>query len=460
MKYCSTRNKKLNFDFKEIFERSLAPDGGLFIPKQIKKFSSSDLKKMRSLNYVDLATEIVSSFCAPIFSKQQLKTLIKKSYKKFKKKDVVSLVELDKINLLELYHGPTLAFKDIAMQCIGNIYEEFNRNNKNITNIVVATSGDTGAAAISALSKRKKINLFVLHPNNKISKIQKKIMTTIGGSNIYNIAIKGSFDDCQKIVKQMFADNNFRQTINMSGVNSINWARIIFQIVYYFYSFLRLNKKKINYAVPTGNFGDIYAGYMAKKMGLPIEKLIVATNENDILQRVINRGIYKPSKVKASISPSMDIQISSNFERLLFYAVGSKDLEVKKLMNNLETKGSFKLTYKQKNIIQKDFSAFKVTNKEIRKIIKRIYLKYNFFIDPHTATGFYAAQKIKSNNLCVVMGTAHPYKFLETMKSVTGKQIKKPSQVNKLMSGKEKYDILNNNTNIVKKYILEKQYEN
>jgi len=460
MKYCSTRDKKLNFDFKEIFLRSLAPDGGLFIPKQIKKFSSGELKKMKRLNYIDLATEVVSTFCVPTFSKQQLKTLIKKSYKNFKKKDIVSLIELDKINLLELYHGPTLAFKDIAMQCIGNIYEEFNKNNKDITNIIVATSGDTGAAAISALSKRKKINLFVLHPHNRISKVQKQIMTTIGGSNIYNIAIKGSFDDCQKIVKKMFTDDIFRQTINMSGVNSINWARIIFQIVYYFYSFLKLNKKKINYAVPTGNFGDIYAGYMAKKMGLPIEKLIVATNENDILQRVINRGIYKPSKVKASISPSMDIQISSNFERLLFYVLNSKDSDVRKLMNSLETKGFFKLTLKQKKIIQKDFSAFKVTNKETKKTIKKIYSKHNFFIDPHTATGFYAAEKIKNKYPCVVVGTAHPYKFLETMKSVTGKQIKKPSQITKLMSGKEKYDIMRNNTNLIKKYILEKQYEN
>jgi len=460
MKYCSTRNRKLNFDFKEVFQRSLAPDGGLFIPKQIKKFSLDELKKMKKLKYTDLAAEVISSFCTPTFNKQQLKVLIKKSYKKFKKKNVVSLIEIDKINLLELYHGPTLAFKDIAMQCIGNIYEEFNKKNKEITNIVVATSGDTGAAAISALNAREKINLFVLHPHNKISKIQKKIMTTMGGSNIYNIAIKGSFDDCQKIVKQMFADNIFRQTINMSGVNSINWARIIFQIVYYFYSFLKLDTQKINYAVPTGNFGDIYAGYMAKKMGLPIERLIVATNENDILQRVINKGTYKPTKAKASISPSMDIQVSSNFERLLFYVLNSKDIEVKKLMNNLETKGSFKLTPKQRKIIQKDFSAFKVTNKETKKIIKKIYLDHNFLIDPHTATGFYAAKKIKSNYPCVVLGTAHPYKFLETMKSITGKQIKKPTQITKSMSGKEKYDILVNNTNIVKKYILEKQYEN
>jgi threonine synthase len=459
MKYCSTRNKKLDFDFKQIFQKSLAPDGGLFIPKKIKKFSSSDLKKLKKLSYIDLAVAVTSSFCEPTFNKQQLKSLIRKSYKKFKKKNVVNLVQIDKDILLELYHGPTLAFKDIAMQCIGNIYEEFNKKSDEITNIVVATSGDTGAAAISALSNRKNINLFILHPHNKISKIQRKIMTTMGGSNIYNIAVNGSFDDCQKIVKQMFSDNLFRQTVNMSGVNSINWARIIFQIVYYFYSFLRLNNKKINFSVPTGNFGDIYAGYMAKKMGLPIEKLIVATNENDILQRVINKGIYKPSKVRASISPSMDIQVSSNFERLLFYVLKSKDTKVKKLMHNLETKGYFKLSKSQKKIIQKNFAAFKVSNKETKKIIKKIYKQNNFFVDPHTATGFYAASKIKNNYPCVVLGTAHPYKFLETMASVTGKKIKKPSQLLKLMSGKEKYDILNNDTNIIKKYILEKYYE-
>jgi threonine synthase len=460
MKYCSTRNKKLDFNFKQVFQRSLAPDGGLFIPKRIKKFSSNDLKKLKKLNYVDLAVAVISSFCEPTFNKQQLKILIKKSYKKFKKKNVVNLVKINNDILLELYHGPTLAFKDIAMQCIGNIYEEFNKDNNETTNIVVATSGDTGAAAISALSDRKNINLFVLHPHNKISKVQRKIMTTIGGKNIFNIAIKGSFDDCQKIVKQMFGDNLFRQTINMSGVNSINWARIIFQIVYYFYSFLKLNTKKINFSVPTGNFGDIYAGYMAKKMGLPIEKLIVATNENDILQRVINKKIYKPSKVKASISPSMDIQVSSNFERLLFYVLNLKDTEVKKLMNNLETKGYFKLTENQKKIIQKDFSAFKVSDKDIKKIIKKIYLQNNFLVDPHTATGFYAANKTKSNYPCVILGTAHPYKFLETMTSITGKRIKKPSQVSKLISGKEKYNILSNNANIIKKYILEKYYEN
>ena len=228
MKYYSTRNKKLNLDFKEIFLSGLAPDGGLFVPKVIKKFSTKDLKRLSKLSYNDLALEIASIFCEPALKKAKLKKIITKSYKKFIKKDVVSLTSLGEINLLELYNGPTLAFKDIAMQCIGNIYEEYNKKNNSLINIVVATSGDTGSAAISALNKRKNIKLFVLHPHNKISKIQRKIMTTMGSNNIYNLAIKGSFDDCQKIVKDMFSDEIFRRTINMSGVNSINWSRIVF----------------------------------------------------------------------------------------------------------------------------------------------------------------------------------------------------------------------------------------
>ena len=223
------------------------------------------------------------------------------------------------------------------MQVLGNMYEELKLSSDKTINIVVATSGDTGSAAIAALNNRSNINVFVLHPHNKISKIQRKIMTTIGSNNIYNIAIKGTFDDCQNIVKEMFSENAFREKINMSGVNSINWARIVCQIVYYFYSYFKLDDEKVSFAVPTGNFGDIFAGYIAKKMGLPIEKLIVSTNENDILEKVINTGEYKPGKVKPSLSPSMDVQISSNFERLLFDVLDENDKKVSDLMNDLKT---------------------------------------------------------------------------------------------------------------------------
>ena len=222
--------------------------------------------------------------------KQDLKSLIKKAYQEFEEKEVVCIKKIGNINLLELYHGPTLAFKDIAMQVIGNMYDHLKVAKQKSVNILVATSGDTGSAAIAALNDRENINLFVLHPHNKISNVQRKIMTTIGSNNVYNLAIKGSFDDCQKIVKDLFNENAFREKINMSGVNSINWARIICQIVYYFYSYFKLKKNNISFSVPTGNFGDIFAGYVAKKMGLPIDKLIVATNENDIIQRVINKG--------------------------------------------------------------------------------------------------------------------------------------------------------------------------
>ena len=367
MEYISTRNKNLKYNFKDIFFRGLAPDGGLFIPNQIKKYNEAEIKKLSLLSYVDLATEIIFNFCSSSLEKNKLNNIIKKSYKNFSSKEVIKLKKFGNLNLIELYHGPTLAFKDIAMQVLGNMYDEFNISSNNKVNIIVATSGDTGSAAIAALNDRKNINVFVLHPHKKISNIQRKIMTTIGSRNVYNIAIKGTFDDCQKLVKEMFSENNFREKINMSGVNSINWARIICQIVYYFYSYFKFQNKKVSFAVPTGNFGDVFAGYVAKKMGLPIEKLIVATNENDILERVINTGEYKPTKVKPSLSPSMDVQISSNFERLLFDVLNEDDKQVSIFMNDLKSKGSFLLNKEQVAIIKKDFNAKKLMIKKLLK---------------------------------------------------------------------------------------------
>ena len=456
MEYISTRNKNLNYNFKEIFLRGLAPDGGLFIPKKIKTFNKSEIEGLSQLTYTDLATEIISLFCSPEIDKNNLKKLIKKSYQSFITEEVVKIKKVGDVNLVELYHGPTLAFKDIAMQVLGNLYDELKIASAKAVNIVVATSGDTGSAAIAALNDRKNINVFVLHPHNKISKMQRKIMTTIGSNNIYNLAVKGTFDDCQKLVKEMFSENNFREKINMSGVNSINWARIVCQIVYYFYSAFKFKNKKIIFSVPTGNFGDIYAGYVAKKMGLPIEKLIVATNENDILERVINFGEYKPSKVKPSLSPSMDVQISSNFERLLFDVLNHDDKKVSNLMSKLLSEGSFKLNKEQIKTIKKDFFANKVTDKETLKIIKTFSEKYNFLIDPHTATAVGAAKNVKGDFEILILGTAHPYKFLETIKMATNEEVKMPKQMRGILDKKEKYDILENNTSDVKNYILGK----
>jgi len=456
MKYFSTRNKNLNCSFKEVFLRGLAPDGGLFIPQNLKKYNDSELKELSKLKYTDLATEIISNFCFSDLEKSKLKTLVEKAYEGFETKEVVTIKKIGNLNLLELYHGPTLAFKDIAMQVIGNIYQEFNSKDNKVINIIVATSGDTGSAAISALSDKPNINVFVLHPHNKISDIQRKIMTTSESKNIHNIGLKGNFDDCQKIVKEMFADNAFREKINMSGVNSINWARIACQIVYYFYSSFKFPNKKINFSVPTGNFGDVYAGYVAKKMGLPINKLIVATNKNDILLRVINTGSYKPSKVEPSLSPSMDIQISSNFERLLFDVLDSNDSKVVSLMDSLKSEGSFKLKKEEVDIIKKDFYAEKTNDEETKKTIKEVKKEHKFIIDPHTATAVQALKNIKDDSETVVLGTAHPYKFLETIKLATGEDIEAPAQVVNLLDKKERYDILENKTNLVKEYIFKK----
>jgi threonine synthase len=456
MKYFSTRNKSLEFSFKDIFLRGLAPDGGLFLPSEIKKYNPTELKNLSILSYVDLATEIIFNFCKDDIEKDQLKVLIEKAYDNFKNKEVVELKKIGKLNLLELYHGPTLAFKDIAMQVIGNMYDYLNISKDKVVNIIVATSGDTGSAAISALNDRKNIKVFVLHPHNKISNIQRKIMTSIGSTNIFNIAIKGSFDDCQKIVKDMFNENEFREKINMSGVNSINWARIICQIVYYFYAAFKIDKQSISFSVPTGNFGDIYAGYMAKKMGLPIDKLIVATNENDILQRVINTGKYKPAIVKPSLSPSMDIQVASNFERLLFDITGQDDKKVVSLMNNLSIKGFFELEEEVVKIIKKDFCAETISDEETLSIIKKIYIDSNFILDPHTATAVGAIKKNKNLSETVILGTAHPYKFLETVKKATGKEIKAPTQLSNIIDKKERFDIVENSISKVKKYILER----
>ena len=456
MNYLSTRDKSLNYDFKDIFLRGLAPDGGLFLPSEIRSYHKSELKNLSKLTYSDLATEILFNFCSENLSKDELRSVIKDAYKKFKDKEVVSIKKVGNINLLELYHGPTLAFKDIAMQVIGNMYDHLKVAEKKPVNVVVATSGDTGSAAIAALNDRKNINLFVLHPHNKISNIQRKIMTTIGSNNIFNLAIEGSFDDCQRVVKDLFNENDFREKINMSGVNSINWVRIICQIVYYFYAYFFLEKEKISFSVPTGNFGDVYAGYVAKKMGLPIDKLIVATNENDILQRVINTGEYKPDKVKPSLSPSMDIQVSSNFERLLFNILNKDDQKVATLMKSLKDNGSFKLNKEEVNEIKKDFKAEKISDSETLSIIKEVYNKEKFIIDPHTATAFGAINKIGELNNIVVLGTAHPYKFLETVKKATGKNVEPPHQLEKLMDKDEKFVIIENNNDKIKKYILNK----
>jgi len=454
MNYFSTRDKSLEFSFKDIFLRGLAPGGGLFLPAEIKKYSQEELNNLSQLNYNELATEIIFNFCSDEIKKEELSSLIKKSYSSFKDKEVVNIKKIGNINLLELYHGPTLAFKDIAMQLIGNMYEHLLKSNNKTINIVVATSGDTGAAAIDAIKGKSNLNIFVLHPNNRISSVQRKIMTTVEEKNVFNIAIDGNFDDCQNIVKQMFSDLEFSKSINMSGVNSINWARIIAQAVYYFYAHFKLEKDNISFSVPTGNFGDVFAGYLAKKMGLPIDKLIVATNENDILHRAITKGDYISKEVRETLSPSMDIQLASNFERLIYYVNNSNSEKTAEIMKKVK-KNSYQIEKRDLDIIQKDFLSESCNEKETLGIIKKNYEENGVVLDPHTAIGVGAAQKLSLND-CVVLSTAHPCKFPDATNNAINKHEKLPKELQHVLNKNENFQVLKNSTDEVKKFIKSK----
>ncbi len=455
MRYVSTRDNSKEYSFEDVFIKGLADDGGLYVPTSLKKFSTNELLQLKNLDYNDLATEIINQFSSDFISKDDLSSLINKSYSTFREKDVVKISNVGDLKLLELFHGPTLAFKDIAMQFIGNLYEYYlSKNNKKI-NIVVATSGDTGAAAIDAIKGKSNLNIFVLHPNNRISPVQRKLMTTVEDENVFNIAIDGNFDDCQNIVKQMFSDLDFSKSINMSGVNSINWARIIAQAVYYFYTYFKLEvDKQISFSVPTGNFGDVFAGYLAKEMGLPIYKLIVATNENDILHRAISNGDYISKKVKETLSPSMDIQLASNFERLIYYVNNSNSEITSDIMKRIK-QNEYQIEKSNLDIIQKDFVSESCDEDEILEIIKENFEKNSVILDPHTAVGVGAANKLNLND-CVVLSTAHPCKFPAATDNAINKHEELPSELQYVHGKEENFQLLKNDTDEVKNFVKSK----
>ena len=457
MKYISTRDNSKEYSFEDVFIKGLADEGGLFIPKTIKKYNNAELSALEKLSYKDLAKKIILPFIGDFMSEKELSNIVDKSYSTFRKDDAVNLIKVDDVTVLELFHGPTLAFKDIAMQLLGNFYEYYlSKNNKNI-NVIVATSGDTGAAAIDAIKGKKNMNIFILHPNNKVSVVQRKLMSTVKEKNVFNIAIEGNFDDCQNLVKAMFADKEFSNSINMSGVNSINWARIIAQTVYYFYTYFLLKKKNlINFSVPTGNFGDVYAGYLSKKMGLPINKLIVATNQNDILHRAISKGKYEMETVSETISPSMDIQIASNFERLIYDLNNFDDVKTKNIMNKISKEGKYIIPKDSLEKISKDFLSDSIDEKEILNIIKEVHLKHGVLLDPHTAIAFGAMKKFDLEGSNVVLATAHPCKFPDAINQSINIKPKLPEELMYIMDEKENYDIISNNLNKTKKYIKEK----
>ncbi len=454
MNYISTRNNQKNFTFKDVFLKGLAEDGGLFVPKSIKPFKKEELDNLKNLSYNDLAAEIIYPFIGDFMSRDDLISLISRSYSSFRSEDVVKISDLGNLKVLELFHGPTLAFKDIAMQLIGNFYQYHLAHDKKKINILVATSGDTGAAAIDALKGKNNLNVFVLHPNNKISPVQRKLMTTHEETNVFNIAVDGNFDDCQNLVKSMFNDEKFSKTINMSGVNSINWARIVAQSVYYFYAYFKVgNGQPLSFSVPTGNFGDIYAGYLAKKLGLPIDKLIVATNKNDILHRAISGGDYSQKKVEETNTPSMDIQIASNFERLL-YDVKDYDSEVTKDVMAEIKDNTYKIDKNDLVKIKKNFVSEMLDEKETVEMIKAINDAHQIVVDPHTAVGIGAVRKLGLEKNCVVLSTAHPCKFPKAIEDAISKTVNLPESLKYINDKKEKFELLSNDIEKVKKYVM------
>ena len=458
MKYISTRDNSKEYNFEQVFIKGLADDGGLFVPKKIKAYTDQELNVLSDLSYQDLAKKILLPFIGDFMSERELSDIVDKSYSVFRKDNAVDLIKVGNTKILELFHGPTLAFKDIAMQLLGNFYEHYLQKNDKKINVIVATSGDTGAAAIDAIKGKNNMNIFVLHPHNKISIVQRKLMSTVKEKNIFNIAIEGNFDDCQNLVKSMFSDKEFSNSINMSGVNSINWARIITQSVYYFYSyFLVKDEGPINFYVPTGNFGDVYAGYLSKKLGLPINKLIVATNKNDILDRAISKGKYEVENVFETNSPSMDIQIASNFERLIYDLNDCDDVKTKNIMKGIKKDGKYILSKEILEKINKNFLSASLNEDEILKVIKDVYEKHKIILDPHTAIAFGTLKnKINLDGNNVVLATAHPCKFPNAIEQSIGIKPSLPEKLKYIMDEKENYDIIPNNLKAIKKHIKEK----
>ncbi len=461
MLYISTRGQATPLGFKEAVLSGLASDGGLYIPKNYPLFSEEEIRSLEGLDYVNLAFNVMRKFIGPEISDPELFQTINTSYGSFGKGNFCPTLSIDNNEyLLELYHGPTLAFKDFAMQFIGNLFELFlSKESKRLT-IVTATSGDTGSAAVEAFKGKQQVDLYVLFPEGRISDMQRLQITTSKDSNIFPIAIRGDFDDCQRMVKELFGDEVFRNEVHLSAVNSINWARILAQTVYYFKSTFSIVSYRdgVNFSVPTGNFGDIYAGYVAKKIGLPINKLIIASNQNDILQRTLKTGVYDKKNVTATIAPSMDIQVSSNFERLLFDLFEGDQIEVCRLMNELFKNNLFKLNDKSLKNFRKNFYGGSGNDQELREEISFFYKNFNKIICPHTAAGTRVARqylKKSPETPMISLATAHPSKFNDVIDKVLDLQVEIPSRLKRLLDLEENFDVLTDDVEQLKQVILD-----
>ena len=457
MKYCSTRGQVRGLSFSKAVMMGLADDGGLLLPEKIPVLSKDDLQKICDLPYPELAFQIISKFATDI-PENDLKSIIKNSYTSFDHPLVTPIVKKDDLYILELFHGPTLAFKDVALQFLGNLFEYFLRKSGQKMNIIGATSGDTGSAAIYGVRGKENINIFILHPKGRVSPIQELQMTTVTDNNVFNLAVKGTFDDAQSIVKDIFGDLEFKERYALGAVNSINWARVLAQVVYYFYAWFQVSKEsgaeQIDVSVPTGNFGDIFAGYIAKQMGVPINKLILATNSNNILSRCINTGDYSIADVHQSLSPSMDIQVASNFERYLYYLLDCNASEVVRMMNNFKQSGKLNFTDAQKDQLRKDFSASSIDDKETLATIRTFHQNTQYVLDPHTAVGVAVGKNVCSSQYPLVcLATAHPAKFGDAVKKATGFDPQLPTVFSDLLSSEKRLVTIPADKDVVKSFI-------
>jgi|SRR5690625_404033 len=458
MRYVSTRGKAPTLAFDDVLLAGLATDGGLYLPETWPTFTKDQWRSLQGLTYQELAVEVMLPFVTPALSKEELTTLVNEAYKTFEHDAIAPLRQLGPNHfVLELYYGPTLAFKDYALQLVGHLFSHvLQKKNRRVT-IVGATSGDTGSAAIEACRDREGIDIFILHPNGRVSDVQRRQMTTVPSKNVHNIAIEGDFDACQDLVKNLFADADFREEFSLGAVNSINWARIMAQVVYYAWAALNLGApdRAVGFAVPTGNFGNIFAGWVARQMGLPIERLVIGTNQNDILARFEQSGVMEMTGVEASISPSMDIQVSSNFERLLFELLGRDGQKVDQWMTEFRQSGKNTLDAPLWNQMRELFASARFDDDQTRALIAEHLGRSGQLFCPHSVIGVESARVDEAFGRLpfVSLATAHPAKFPDAVQAASGKYPALPDRLSDLMEREERFVVLPNDAATLKKEI-------
>jgi threonine synthase len=455
MNYVSTRGGVAPVDFAQAVMMGLGTDGGLLVPQTIPQVDGATLADWARLSFSDLALEVMTSFVGDSIPKDDLVALINRSYSTFNHPEVTPVVEVGGTSILELFHGPTAAFKDVALQLLGNVFEYLLERDGGRINIIGATSGDTGSAAIAGVRGKARIEIFILHPQGRVSPIQERQMTAVLDANVHNLALRGTFDDAQGIVKALFNDIGFKAQYHLGAVNSINWARILAQTVYYFYAWGRVSKgdpqRRVSFSVPTGNFGDVFAGYLAKRMGLPVDRLIIATNRNDIMARFVHSGIYAAGEVFPTLSPAMDIQIASNFERYLYYLHNQDAAAVRTLLEAMHSTGHMAVGEALQRTVAADFDAAAVDDAATLEQIRATYAATGYILDPHTAVGVRAASGIQD---CICLATAHPAKFNEAVTAAIGREAPPPASLEGLLDKPTRCAVLDNDVVEIKRHIV------